>query len=70
MGTTLTPDFGLMLGGNALLARGIGVSGGLAVLFAKGATEDEIGAAPVNSKDPFRLSVATAPFLGITYNYK
>jgi hypothetical protein len=70
MGATLTPDFGVMLGGNLLLARGIGVTGGFAVLFAKGARQDEIGAAPADSTDPFRLSVITAPFAGITYNYK
>ncbi len=69
-GAALTPDFGLVFGANVLIVRGIGVSGGVAVLFAKGARQGEIGSAPEDSTDPFRLSIATAPFLGISYNYK
>jgi hypothetical protein len=40
------------------------------VLFGKGAHAEEIGAPPLDSKDAFRLSVATAAFAGISYNYK
>jgi hypothetical protein len=69
-GAVLTPDFGAMTGLNVLLARGIGITGGVAVLFAKGARQEEIGSKPADSKDPFRLSLVTAPFVGITYNYK
>ncbi len=70
IGTALTPNFGPVLGVNLLLARGIGVSGGLAVLFLKSARPEEIGAAPANPKDPYRLGIATAPYVGITYNFK
>ena len=69
-GAALTPDFGVVGGVNVLLARGIGVSAGVAVLFARGAEAGQVGQPPADSKDPFRLSVATAPFVGITYNYK
>ena len=69
-GAALTPDFGVAGGVNVLMARGIGLSAGVAVLFARGAEAGEVGQPPADSKDPFRLSVATAPFVGITYNYK
>ena len=69
-GAVLTPDFGIAGGLNVLLARGIGVSVGVAVLFARGAEPSQVGQPAADSADPFRLAVATAPFVGITYNYK
>jgi hypothetical protein len=40
------------------------------VLFGKGARGDEVGSKPADPKEPFRLSIATAPFIGISYTYK
>jgi hypothetical protein len=68
-GAVLTPDFGATAGFNVLLMRGLGVNVGVAVMFGKGALENEIGAPPPVSTDPFRLAVTRAIFAGVTYNY-
>jgi hypothetical protein len=68
-GAVLTPDFGPTFGLNVLLARGIGITAGGAVLFGRGADESEVGQPP-RANDPFRLSVARTAFVGISYNYK
>lgn len=70
VGAALTPDFGIVGGGSVLIARGIGVSAGVGILFAKGAHDDEIGAPPASATDPYRLSVVTAPFVGISYTFR
>ena len=69
-GVALTPDFGVVAGANVLIVRGIGINAGLAILFAKGAEKDQIGKAPEDSTDPFKLSFARAPYIGISYNYR
>lgn len=69
-GVAMTPDFGVVAGANVLLVRGIGINAGLAILFAKGAEKDQIGKAPEDSTDPFKLSFARAPYIGISYNYR
>lgn len=69
-GAALTPDFGVVGGVNVLLARGIGVAGGMGWLFGKGADAEEIGNPPAPREDPFKLAVARSVFVGITYNYK
>lgn len=69
-GASLTPDFGVVAGVNILMSRGIGISIGWAALFGTGAAADAIGAPPADAKDPFKLTVANTPFVGITYNYK
>ena len=69
-GAALTPDFGTVIGANVLIARGIGITVGVAMLFGKGATKEEIGAPPANSQDAYRLTVSSALFTGISYNYK
>lgn len=70
-GATLTPDFGLAAGGNFLLARGIGLIGGTAVMFSKGAKSDEIGKEPADSDKPYEISYARVKFfIGISFNFK
>jgi len=69
-GATLTPDFGIAGGVNLLLARGIGIIAGGSVMFAKGASADEIGTVPANADKAFDISYARAAFLGISYNFK
>ena len=69
-GAALTPDFGAVGGLNVTIVRGIGVTFGGGVLFAKGAEPGEIGSAPAGSTDAFRLSVARTVFAGISYNFK
>jgi hypothetical protein len=69
-GAALTPDFGPALGINVLLARGIGIAAGGALLFGKGAERPDIGKVPPAPADPYNLSVARAVFVGISYNYK
>jgi len=69
-GAALTPDFGPVGGLNVALARGIGLTVGGGVLFAKGAEQDEIGKAPGDSRKPFRVSFAPIAFAGISYNFK
>jgi hypothetical protein len=67
-GAALTPDFGPALGLNVLLVRGIGVTAGGAFLFGKGAELAEIGKEPAKPDDPYRLSIARAVFVGISYS--
>lgn len=69
-GAALTPDFGIIGGGNVLLARGIGLTVGYGVLFAKGAMDEEVGKPPADDADAFRLSTVGTWFVGISYNYK
>jgi hypothetical protein len=69
-GAALTPDFGPAFGVNVLLVRGIGIAAGGAVLFGKGAERSDIGKEPPAPDDPYKLSVARAVFVGISYNYK
>ena len=69
-GAALTPDFGPAVGLNVLLVRGIGVTAGGALLFGTGADTDEIGKAPSKPDDPYKLSIARAVFVGISYSYK
>jgi hypothetical protein len=69
-GAALTPDFGPAAGLNVLLVRGIGVTAGVALLFGTGADADEIGKAPSQPEDPYKLSIARAAFVGISYTYK
>jgi hypothetical protein len=69
-GVAMTPDFGVVFGVNVLIVRGIGVNGGLGILFAKGAPQEAIGRPPEDSTDPFKLSIVRAPYVGISYNYK
>lgn len=70
-GATLTPDFGAAAGVNVLLVRGIGVAGGASVMFAKGASKDEIGKAPANPDKPFTISYERVTlFLGVSYTFK
>jgi len=70
-GATLTPDFGFAFGANILLVRGVGVIGGGAVMFAKGANAEDIGAPPANPDQPFTISyVKTKFFFGLSYNFK
>jgi hypothetical protein len=69
-GAALTPDFGIVGGANVLLARGIGVLGGIGWLFGKGADSAEIGQPPAAKEDPFKLAAARSIFVGISYNYK
>lgn len=67
-GAALTPDFGPAFGLNVLLVRGIGVTAGGAFLFGKGAELAEIGKEPAKPDDPYRLSIARAVFVGISYS--
>jgi hypothetical protein len=69
-GAALTPDFGAVGGLNVTIVRGIGITCGAGLLFAKGAEPGEIGSAPASSTDAFRLSVARTVFAGISYNFK
>jgi hypothetical protein len=70
-GAAVTPDFGVVAGGNVLIVRGVGVVAGWGYLFAKGADEGELGNPPTDSTDPFKL--ARSPntwFVGLSYNFK
>jgi hypothetical protein len=69
-GAALTPDFGPAFGINVLLVRGIGIAAGGAFLFGKGAERSDIGKEPPAPDDPYKLSVARAVFVGISYSYK
>ncbi len=69
-GAALTPDFGPAVGLNVLLVRGVGITAGGALLFGTGADRDEIGKAPSTPDDPYKLSIARAVFVGLSYNYK
>lgn len=69
-GVTITPDFGMTAGVNVLLTRGIGVTVGGVLMFAKGAAKDEIGKAPANPDEPYALSYARGVVVGISYNFK
>ena len=69
-GAALTPDFGIVAGVNVLLVRGVGIAGGVAFLFARGAHETDIGKAPADPASPFRLTVPAALFIGLTWNAK
>ena len=69
-GAALTPDFGPAIGLNVLLVRGIGVTAGGALLFGTGADSDEVGKAPSKPDDPYKLSIARAAFVGISFSYK
>jgi hypothetical protein len=69
-GAALTPDFGPAIGLNVLLVRGIGITAGGALLFGTGADSDEVGRAPAKPDDPYKLSIARAVFVGISYSYK
>jgi hypothetical protein len=69
-GATLTPDFGIAGGVNVLLARGIGVLGGGAVMFAKGAATDDINKVPADPDKAYDISYARVLFWGISYNFK
>jgi hypothetical protein len=69
-GAALTPDFGPAAGLNVLLIRGIGVTAGGALLFGTGADSDEVGKAPSKPDDPYKLSIARAVFVGLSYSYK
>jgi hypothetical protein len=69
-GAALTPDFGAVGGLNVTIVRGIGITCGAGLLFAKGAEPGEIGSAPASSTDAFRLAVARTVFAGISYNFK
>ncbi len=55
---------------NVLLQRGIGIVGGVGLLFGKGADAAEIGMPPAATEDPFKLAVGRTVFVGISYNYK
>jgi hypothetical protein len=69
-GAALTPDFGPVVGVNVLLARGIGLTAGGALLFGKGADASEIGNRPARPEDPYELAIARAVFVGVSYTYK
>jgi hypothetical protein len=69
-GAALTPDFGPVAGLNVLLARGIGVTIGGALLFGKGADASEIGGRPSRPDDPYKLAITRTAFVGLSYNYK
>jgi hypothetical protein len=69
-GAALTPEFGPAIGLNVLLVRGVGVTVGSAILFGKGAELAEIGNAPTNPDDAYKLSIARTVFVGLSYNYK
>jgi hypothetical protein len=69
-GAALTPDFGPAAGINVLLVRGIGIAAGGAFLFSKGAERADLGKEPPAPDKPYKLSVARAVFVGISYSYK
>jgi len=69
-GAALTPDFGPAIGLNVLLVHGIGVTAGGALLFGTGADSDEVGRAPSKPDDPYKLSIARAVLVGISFSYK
>jgi hypothetical protein len=69
-GAALTPDFGPAIGLNVLLVRGIGITAGGALLFGTGADTDEVGTAPSRPDDPYKLSIARAVFVGLSFSYK
>lgn len=69
-GAALTPDFGPAAGLNVLLVRGIGITAGGALLFGTGADSDEVGKAPSKPGDPYKLSIARAVFVGLSFTYK
>lgn len=69
-GAALTPDFGITGGVTVLVVRGVGVSTGVAFLFAKGTGAEAIGRVPANPSRPFRLAVPAAWFIGLTFNPK
>jgi hypothetical protein len=70
LGAVLTPDFGPAAGVNVLIVRGLGVAVGGALLFGKGADATEIGHQPSSPEDPYKLALARAAFVGLTYNWK
>lgn len=70
LGAALTPDFGIVAGLNTLLARGIGVSAGVGLLFATGADTAQLDKKPTDSADPFKLAFVKIVHFGITYNFK
>ena len=69
-GVTITPDFGMIAGVNVLLTRGIGVTAGAVLLFAKGAAAEDIGKAPTHADQPYALSFAGGVVIGVSYNFK
>ena len=69
-GAALTPDFGPVGGLNVTIVRGIGLTLGGGLLFAKGAEAQEIGMPPPDASHAFRLSLAKIAFVGISYNFK
>jgi hypothetical protein len=70
IGAALTPDFGPAAGLNVLIVRGLGAAVGGALLFGKGADAAEIGQKPSSPEDPYKLAIARAGFVGLTYNWK
>ncbi len=67
----VTPDFGLGAGASVLLVRGLGVIGGVGLLFTRAlGPKDALGMPPGDPTRPFAVGVARTGFVGICLNFK
>lgn len=70
VGGSLTPEFGVAVGGGWSWTRKISVAAGVSALRIDVARSGEtIGSAPVNAKRPLRDSFAGTAFLGFAYTF-
>ena len=69
-GAVIAPDFGLAAGISYLPIRGVAINAGLAGLFIKSVDRAQIGNAPSDATDPFRLGTAWSLFAGVGFNFK
>jgi hypothetical protein len=71
VGAAITPTFGVGAGVSYLPVRGLGVNVGVAVLGINAPNKgDDIGSAPTDEDDPFRLAATYTGFIGLSYNFK
>jgi hypothetical protein len=69
-GAAIAPDFGAVGGISYMPVRGLAFNVGAGLLFTKSADAADIGAAPKDARDPFRLGVARVVFVGASYVFK